>query len=296
MARILAPEPRAERVAPHAHSRHGVTRITGRVAHSSVAAVEATERFAELMSRPDADVPLDEAAALIAAHAHPELDVAEVLDRLDALAAQTAAPDAAALGEYLFVERGFAGNTVDYGDPRNSYLDDVLDRRLGIPISLSVLLMEIARRRGIALGGVSMPGHFLVRAEPGTFRDPFAGGRRLDPAACRDLFHTVRGAAAEFRPEYLEPVATTVVINRMLANLQHSLLQRDPRAAAWVLRLRLRTPGVSAAEQIALATTLGTLGRFAEAAGELDRLAAKLDEPYADRATHQAAALRARGN
>ena len=258
--------------------------------------MEATARFAELLRRPDGEIPLDEAATLIASHAHPDVDVGDVLARLDTLAAESAAADADALADFLFVERGFAGNTVDYGDPRNSYLDDVLTRRLGIPISLSVLMIETGRRRGLELRGVSMPGHFLVAAGPGAFVDPFHNGRRLDEPACRDLFHQVRGAAAEFRAEYLAPAPTAAIVERMLANLQHSLLRREPRAAAWVLRLRLRIPGTSAPERLALATMLGTLGRFQEAANELDTLAPELDDADAQRATRQAATLRARGN
>src|SRR5688500_17926841 len=109
--------------------------------------MDPTERFAALVQQSDDEVPLDEAALLIAAHDHP-LDVTAQLARLDELAAQApASPDA--LATYLFVERGFMGNAADYGDPRNSYLDAVLDRRLGLPIILSVLMMEIGRRRGI---------------------------------------------------------------------------------------------------------------------------------------------------
>lgn len=258
--------------------------------------MEATARFAELMNRSAVDVPLDETATLIAVHAHPGLDVAEVMTRLDALAADATASDAATLAEYLFVARGFAGNTVDYGDPRNSYLDDVLDRRLGIPISLSVLMMETGRRCGIDVQGVGMPGHFLVGAGPDRFFDPFHGGQALDAAACEELFRAVQGAAAEFRSEYLEPVTTTDIVSRMLANLQASLLRRDPRAAVWVVRLRLLTPGATPAERTALATTLGTLGGFGEAADQLDAIAAELAGPDAARVTQQAAALRARSN
>jgi regulator of sirC expression with transglutaminase-like and TPR domain len=260
--------------------------------------VEATARFTELMQRPDSEIPLDQVAALIAAHAHPGLDLDGVLGALDELAADATATDAQSLAEFLFVERGFAGNTSDYGDPRNSYLDDVLSRRLGIPISLSVLMMEVGRRIDVPVLGVSMPGHFLVRTpgDPGTWFDPFHAGERLDEAGCRALFRRVRGTDAEFRPEYLEPVSTTAIVGRMLTNLQHSLLRRDPPAAAWVLRLRLRTPRLPATERVALATMLGTLGQFDDAAVELDAVAGELTGGAAEQASRQAAALRARGN
>ena len=260
--------------------------------------MEATARFTELVQRPDAEVPLDQAAALIAAHAHPGLEVDSVVGALDQLAADAAVADAESLAEFLFVERGFTGNTSDYSDPRNSYLDDVLSRRLGIPISLSVLMMEVGRRLDVPVRGVSMPGHFLVRAadDAPVWFDPFHGGGRLDEEGCRELFSRVRGTDAEFRAEYLEPTSATAIVGRMLTNLQHSLLRRDPPGAAWVLRLRLRMPGVSADERAALAALLGTLGRFTEAAEELDALAGELTGDAAEKAGHQAAALRARGN
>jgi len=275
-----------------------VVQVGDHLDHSSVDRVEATARFTALVQRPDAELPLDQAAALIAAHAHPALDVDTVLGALDQLAADAGVADAPSLAEFLFVDRGFAGNTSDYSDPRNSYLDDVLNRRLGIPISLSVLMMEVGRRLDVPVAGVSMPGHFLVRPadDAPVWFDPFHGGRQLDEDGCRELFRRVRGSDAEFRAAYLEPTSATAIIGRMLMNLQHTLLRRDPPSAAWVLQLRLRMPGVSADERAALATLLGTLGRFNEAAGELDALAGELTGDAAEKAGHQAAALRARGN
>jgi regulator of sirC expression with transglutaminase-like and TPR domain len=260
--------------------------------------VQPTARFAELLRRPNAEIPLDEVAALIAAHAHPGLDVGAVLGRLDDLAARSRAGDAESLAEHLFVERGFAGNTVDYADPRNSYLDDVLDRRLGIPISLSVLMIEVGRRRDIPILGVGMPGHFLVRpaGAADAWFDPFHEGRRLDLAACRALFHEMQGPDAEFRPELLAPTPTRAVVTRMLTNLQHTLLRRDPSSVPWVVRLRLRVPGTPAAERAALAALLGTLGRFTEAADELEAVGDEAGGTDAERIEQQAAALRARGN
>jgi regulator of sirC expression with transglutaminase-like and TPR domain len=272
--------------------------IGDHLTHSSVGGVEATARFTDLMQRPDTEVALDEAAALIAAHAHPGLEVDTVLSALDQLASDTNAADAESVAQFLFVERGFAGNTGDYGDPRNSYLDDVLSRRLGIPISLSVLMMEVGRRLEVPVQGVSMPGHFLVRPsdDDAVWFDPFHGGARLDEAACRELFGRVRGQEVAFRAEYLAPTSTTAIVGRMLTNLQHSLLRRDPPAAAWVLRLRLRMPALPASERAALAMLLGTVGRFNEGADELDALASEFTGDAAEKASRQAAALRARGN
>src|SRR5439155_5170289 len=138
------------------------------------APVHVVARFADVVGRET--VPLDEAALLVAAHDRPELDVAGELEQLDALAAGCAEPSLDGLRRHLFANLGFVGNTDDYYDPRNSFLDEVVTRRTGLPITLAVVTIEVGRRLGLALAGVGMPGHFLVRAsgEPGTFLDPFA--------------------------------------------------------------------------------------------------------------------------
>ena len=104
----------------------------------------------------------------------------------------------------VLVTRGFAGNTVDYGDPRNSYLDVVLDRRLGLPITLSVLMIEVGRRVGLELFGVGMPGHFLVGA-PGSYFDPFHHGAFLTADDARELYERTQ-PGAPFTDAYLDPV------------------------------------------------------------------------------------------
>ena len=115
-----------------------------------------------IASRSEPDLALDEAALVIAAQANPELDVGGQLRRLDELAASLPEAGVASLCRGLFGELGLRGDTKHYDDPRNSYLDQVLNRRLGIPISLSVLLIEIGRRQGLVLEGVGMPGHFRL--------------------------------------------------------------------------------------------------------------------------------------
>ncbi len=260
--------------------------------------MDVTARFAEVVGRSEREIPLDEAALLIAAHAHPGLDIDGRLADLDALANEAAAHDPAVLAHRLFVELGFAGNTVDYGDPRNSYLDDVLTRRLGIPITLSVLMMEVGRRSGVTLGGVGMPGHFLVTTggdDPVWF-DPFHDGRVLDVEGCRAVFQTIHGDAAEFSLDHLAITPARTILDRMLANLHHSLMQRDPASAPWVIRLRLSIPGAPPVHRRRLATALGGLGRFDEAADVLLRLAEELDGNEATIAAREATALRARGN
>jgi regulator of sirC expression with transglutaminase-like and TPR domain len=175
---------------------------------------------------------LAEGALWIAAEAHPGLDVQHWLGRLDALGYRvaervTAAMDvdraAAAVARFVFEEEGFRGNTEDYYDPRNSFLDDVLDRRLGIPITLSVVYVAVAARAGLEAVGVGLPGHFVVRAERrGRHRllDPFRGGNLLDQAGCEALVARVRPGGGPFDPRWLAPVSTRQVFVRMLSNLK----------------------------------------------------------------------------
>lgn len=204
-----------------------------------------TARFAEVVLGREAALPLDELAFLIAAHAHPGLDVAAQLGRLDELAAQVNDPTLDGLRRLLFRDLGFAGNEADYYDPRNSFLDDVLDRRTGIPISLAVVMLEVGRRVGVPLSGVSMPGHFLVRdkVDPEVFVDPFAGGLVLDRRGCQLRFHGVHGVDATFDPAFLEPVGKLAIVDRMLANLDGVATRRgDLAMLAWVLKLRALVP------------------------------------------------------
>jgi regulator of sirC expression with transglutaminase-like and TPR domain len=172
----------------------------------------------------------------------------------------------------------------------------VLERRLGIPISLAVVMMEVGRRAGVTIEGIGMPGHFLVRAD-GQLLDPFRGGRPLDVGECEGLFHGLFGSDAPFSADLLEPTRRHAILARMLANLRHSYAQRgDPAALAWVARLRLALPGVSPTELVELSRLLANLGRFDEAAGALEELAAsdRLAPHTASQLAGQARDLRAR--
>lgn len=212
--------------------------------------MDPTARFTELAAGPDAALPLDEMGLLVAAHAHPRLDVAAQLRRLDELASRVGEPTLPGLRRLLFDELGFTGNGSDYYDPRNSFLDDVLERRTGIPISLAVVMLEVGRRAGVALSGVSMPGHFLVRSsdDPDVFVDPFSHGLVLDRAGCRARFHAVHGPLAAFDEVFLEPVGNAAIVDRQLANLEAIAGARgDVFTSAWVLRLRSVLPGAGPA-------------------------------------------------
>jgi regulator of sirC expression with transglutaminase-like and TPR domain len=257
--------------------------------------VPPTEEFRALVSGPEDALALDRAALLIAAHAHPGLDVDARLAELDRLAEDSRAQDAVSLARFLFEERGFAGNSVDYGDPRNSLFDDVLDRRLGIPITLSVLMISVGARRGVALHGVGMPGHFLVGTGDTEFFDPFHRGVRLDVAGCEARFAEMH-PAAEFDPAFLQPVGARAVVERMLVNLQHCFLRREPAAAAWVVALRLLLPTVTVASRVELAGVLGRIGHFDAAASLLEGVAAEVPDPRDVQLRRTAARLRSRLN
>jgi regulator of sirC expression with transglutaminase-like and TPR domain len=259
-----------------------------------------TARFAELVEGPEAELALDEAALLIAAHAHPGLDIAAELRALDELAASCPEPTLEGWRRHLFVDLGFTGNVENYYEPDNSFLHQVVRRRVGLPITLSVVGIEVGRRLGLEFEGVGMPGHFLLRhqVEEGTwvYVDPFAAGRLLDREACEERFHIVNGASTPFLPGYLDPVGPRAVLGRMLANLKAIYAHLgDLEALAWVFALRLSIPGVPALERRELARVLGSTGRFGEAADELEELAETM--PALSRTLiSEAVALRARLN
>jgi regulator of sirC expression with transglutaminase-like and TPR domain len=197
--------------------------------------VDPLARFADLVQRPEHEVPLDEAALWVAAGDHT-VDVSARLAEMDALAAGAADQTVDGLCRHLFVAEGFGGNTDDYYDPANSHLDAVLDRRLGIPITLAVLLMEVGRRAGLVIEGVNAPGHFLVRCGDRVL-DPFAGGRAVPDADAQAA-----------------PVAGAhVILARMLANLKAVHIQRgDVARLRQILRFRTAVPGVPDADRAEL--------------------------------------------
>ncbi len=258
-------------------------------------------RFAELVRSPEPVLrdSLDEVALLIAAHANPSLDIASYQRRLDGLAARCTEPVLAEVTHELFGVEGLRGDDADYYDPRNSYLDAVLDRRLGIPITLSVVAMEVARRLGLTLSGVNLPGHFLLRmaGDPVVLIDCFAGGRLLGEAECERLFAAMHGPATPFDPRFLEPVATVDIVARMLNNLRSVHLQRhDSVALDWVLELRGLLPGSTIEQRAERASVLAALARFDEAANLLDHLAADATDAKASALHSQARRVRARLN
>jgi regulator of sirC expression with transglutaminase-like and TPR domain len=258
--------------------------------------------FRQLVADPASDPPLDEGAALIAA-VGSDADVGATLARLDDLAAGALAfadaRTAAGLAHVLFVDWAFAGNTEDYGDPRNSYLPDVMDRRLGLPITLAVLMIEVGRRIGVGLTGIAMPGHFLVGVvdDPECFVDPFHAGAVLDRDGCRARFAALHGPGAPFRDDFLAPTSARLVLLRMLANLQQTFVTRRSADARWAARLRLAFPELPAEERRRSADVLASVGAFDEAASVIDALVADTpDDAARDALGRQALGYRARSN
>jgi regulator of sirC expression with transglutaminase-like and TPR domain len=257
--------------------------------------VDRSSRWRQIVAGPEEQIPLDEATLLIAAEANTDLDVSAQLVRLDDVATRLGSTDTDRLCQFVFQTLGVRGDEKTYDDPRNSYLDQVLDRRLGIPISLSVLLMEIGRRCGVPLEGVGMPGHFLVRdpTRPDLLIDAFSGGTLLDRAACGRLLETVAGAEVQLQPGFLAPVGARAILLRMLTNLDHSFRRRsDEHGVRWVSRLRCAIPGQSVADRMALADTLARLGDVEEAAALFEELAR---EPQTTPSVAQDLQTRARG-
>lgn len=262
--------------------------------------MDVLDRWSELVQRPEPEVRLDAAALLISECANPDLDVAGQLARLDSIAAGVGRPDVADLCQVLFDELDLTGDEESYDDPANSYLDQVLDRRRGIPITLAVLMIEVGRRCGVELEGVGMPGHFLVRdpSRPEELIDAFRGGRRLDRAGCERLFHSSTGGSGPLTPEMLGAAGPHAILARMLANLDASFMRRnDRKSLTWLCELRTRLPAASVGDRAQLASRLAVLGRFDTAASVLEEASeASQAERVRDRMLAEATSLRARLN
>lgn len=199
----------------------------------------------------------DDFGILVATNPNPPLDRAydlvaralqgsrvDTLSLLDGLANETRATDAAGLMNDLFASGRLVGDGVTYDDPANSFIHRVLERGCGIPLTLSVIAIEVGRRKGIGLAPVGMPGHFLLRSatEPDVFYDPFHGGQRLAPFDCRALYTRVTGVS-NWEDGYLDIIGSRLVILRQLNNLKSSYRRRDSVAELRsVMALRSRFP------------------------------------------------------
>jgi regulator of sirC expression with transglutaminase-like and TPR domain len=211
-------------------------------------------QFGRIAELEDSRIDLAEAALWIAAEEYPELDVARQLAKLDELAvaagsrmtrARSALERVERLNEFLYREAGFTGNREDYYDARNSFLNDVLERRTGIPITLAIVWMGVAERLGLPARGVGFPGHFLVRAGGAEeiLVDPFAGSV-LTRADCEARLRAAAGADVPLEPSLLEPTPPRQIVARVLRNLKQIWLAREDwqRALDCTERILLLNP------------------------------------------------------
>jgi regulator of sirC expression with transglutaminase-like and TPR domain len=208
----------------------------------------------QLARDPDAPLDLAELALHLARDEYADLDVEAYLSELAAIAREAQAylrgdleARVAGLCRYLFHEMGFHGNTRDYYDPRNSYFNQVLDRRTGIPITLSAVALAVGARTGLSVVGVALPGHFIAKAVEGrreVLFDPFHGGRRLRPDECGHLVQQATGEAFQVTPASLRAAPLGLVVRRMLTNLKTVYVRAGDflRAVRVILRLLQLNP------------------------------------------------------
>lgn len=242
-------------------------------------------------------VPLDRAALAIAAHCRAEpVDEAAALAELDRLGAAVSEPTPDAVVDLLFGQEGFGPNRGRFADPANSYLDLVVSRRLGIPITLAVVTIEVARRAGVMLHGVGMPGHFLVGTpEPEVFIDAF-DGCVIDRAGAAAIFARFESRQA-FDDSFLQPTPPEAILLRMLNNLRTlHLRQPDAPSMLAVLELLTRLPGCPIDEFLRLGQALATLGRPDEGARMLEGAADRFGGSDADHLRQAATRLWAQLN
>ena len=228
----------------------------------------ALEAFARLIARDDARIDLARACLMIAQDAYPGLEVDRYVGEIERMATRLrgrmkpnwgAEERVVALNQFLYEELGYWGNVEDYYDPRNSYLNEVIDRKTGMPITMSILYMEVGRRIGLALEGVSFPGHFLVRLKMRggmLVLDPFLGGApQSEDELRRRVKRVIPDGVADDLPaselpldQFLEPATNRQILSRVLRNLKGIYREADkPERMLDVLnRMLLVTPGASA--------------------------------------------------
>jgi regulator of sirC expression with transglutaminase-like and TPR domain len=242
-----------------------------------------TRLYFSQLSRQDALFSLAEAALYIALEEYPELEIQTYLQRLDTMAAEVSQQLPSepyplkilkTINHYLFETLGFQGNEQDYYDPRNSFLNEVLDRRMGIPITLSLVYLEVAHRIGFPMTGVNFPGHFLIRPEQEGMElwvDPFHQGEILFPEDCKNRLEAIYQQPVELRPEFFEAIAPRQFLVRMLNNLKHIYLNQGDllRCLAACERILLVDPD-TVMEKRDRGVLYYQLGRWVEARQDLE--------------------------
>ena len=200
-------------------------------------------------------------AALLAARqiAYPTLDVDHYLQAISDLVRLAAERvggrypilvQAEQLSDFLFTDLGFAGNSNDYDDPRNSFLNDVLERRCGLPITLSIIYVEVARQLGLPAYGIGLPGHFIVGIRDGDeshWRDPFHGGRRLSLNDCVEIIEATTGYEGPLDAAWFSPISPRDTLTRLANNLRTNYVYRKDwtHAASAIQVLQMMQPEAS---------------------------------------------------
>lgn len=238
--------------------------------------------FEAIVRAPEHEIDLGLAALALATVESPDLDPRPWVARLDELAERSGARGAGdaheALGRlrtFLFDGEGFQGNADDYFDPRNSCLDHVLSRRLGIPITLSLVMMEVGRRVGLRIEGVGLPGHFVVRAHAATrsvLIDPFHAGQVLTEADAADVVTQAVGRSVPLTDEHFAAVTKRQLLARMLLNLKAIYVKREAWAKALIVIDWLALLDADRAGQLRdRGTVLVKLGKFQAGVAEWER-------------------------
>lgn len=240
-----------------------------------------------------ADCDLAEAALLCCVEHDPALDVDAQLLRIDALADRLRsggwapigdpAADARAIGSYLSETLGFTGDTESYNDPRNALLSEVLERRRGLPITLSILYVALARRLDVRAWGIGLPGHFVVGVageERPVVIDPFRDGRLLDETELGRRVHELTGGRVAYSRNMLRPTPPAAVIRRVLNNLTRDFTNATAYGdALWTVELKQLLPGTVPDDHRARGELLLKVGRFDEAAEAFEAYVAEADDP-----------------
>jgi regulator of sirC expression with transglutaminase-like and TPR domain len=220
----------------------------------------ARQAFARLVKLPDNEMDLAEGALWIAAEEYPDLRVGAYLEKLDRLAGDLrrrvrteTVPDRVVeiCNHFLFQEHRFHGNTTAYADVRNSYLNEVIDQRTGIPVTLAAVYIAVGERAGLPVRGVGLPGHFLVRYQGSRSKEIFVdafNGRVLDREGCAALLHETYQGQVTMRPSFLRPVLKRQILARILNNLKTAFMAQGDllRALAASDRIILADPHLTA--------------------------------------------------
>lgn len=267
--------------------------------------IESRQRLARVVRDPDCD--LAEAALLLCLEIEPEVDVDVELLRLDAIAdglrsqgfrAGESRRDAMALGAYLGDARGFTGDSDSYNDPRNGLLTRVLDRRRGLPITLSILYVAIGRRLHVPAFGIGLPGHFVTGiggADRPVVIDPFDHGRLLDEAEMARRVSVATGGRLDFTRSLLRPAPAALVIRRVLNNLTRDFAAHgDAENALWTVELKHVLPSTVADDHRVRGELLVQLGSYRDAAEAFEAYLDAAGPFAADAEDVRRAAIRAR--